>query len=51
LQNIFPGLWLTDVNAEMYKVHETNQNGRSAKKKGKGKGKGKCFDDDEESSY
>jgi len=46
LQNVFPGLWLSDVNAEKYKVHETIENARSAKRKGKGK----CFDD-EESSY
>jgi len=34
LQNVFPGLWLREVNAEMYEVQDTNQNGKSGKRKG-----------------
>ncbi|RHN55883.1 hypothetical protein MtrunA17_Chr5g0423281 [Medicago truncatula] len=36
--NVFPGLWLREVTAEMYEVHDTNQNGRFGKRKMRGKG-------------
>ncbi|AES97558.1 hypothetical protein MtrunA17_Chr5g0423311 [Medicago truncatula] len=34
INNIFPGLWLREVNEEMYEVQDTNQNGKSGKRKG-----------------
>ncbi|PNX72340.1 hypothetical protein L195_g028230 [Trifolium pratense] len=44
INSVFPGLWLREVNADMYKVLDANENGKTLKKKGKGK----CFDDDDD---
>ena len=48
MQTLFPGLWLTEVTADMYKVPEDTGNGK-ARQSGKGKGKMPLAESDEES--
>lgn len=46
IDTIFPGLWLTEITADSYKVHEAPaENGKARKGKGK-----MCFSDSDEES-
>ncbi|KAE9605698.1 hypothetical protein Lal_00025083 [Lupinus albus] len=45
MDDLYPGLWLTEINADSYKVHEAPESGKARKGKGK---MHHLFDSDEE---